>query len=96
MYFLALAVLPRVTQLYSRPTRSGSGGVSADPEKSWVTHGSMSALCPAPMAALPNPPLDPAAQLRAAIAPSAADLKFLHHLRQARLGASNRKAALES
>jgi hypothetical protein len=29
-------------------------------------------------------------------AASAADLKFLHHLRQARLGTSNRKAALES
>jgi hypothetical protein len=27
---------------------------------------------------------------------SAADSKFLHHLRQARLGTSNRKAALES
>src|SRR6266508_1617278 len=30
------------------------------------------------------------------MSPSAADLKFLHHLRQARLGTSNRKAALES
>jgi hypothetical protein len=28
--------------------------------------------------------------------PSAADLKFLHQLWQARLGTSNRKAALES
>jgi hypothetical protein len=27
---------------------------------------------------------------------SAADLKFLHHLQQTRLGTSNRKAALES
>jgi hypothetical protein len=27
---------------------------------------------------------------------STADLKFLHHLRQIRLGTSNRKAALES
>jgi hypothetical protein len=32
----------------------------------------------------------------AQLSPSAADLKFLHHLPQTRRGTSNRKAALES